>query len=340
GSPLGISLIGKDGYYKYINPRFVEMFGYCLEDIPTGREWFRKAFPDEEYRHQVISTWKTDLEKLKQGEFRAQIFNVTCKDGSEKIIYFRPVTMETGDQFLIYEDITEHKQAEAELRESEERYRALVESSTDAILVMDNERRIVSCDRAFLDLFGYEKNKVEGRSIRIIHQSDESFRSFGEIAYPVIDKLSSFRTEWDFVHKDGTIFSVETVTSAIKSPNGSIGGYVAIIRDITERKQAEAELIQTRNFLQNIFDSSTDGITTTDLHGNVMYTSPRLKDILGYNQEEIIGKKIYGAIRLTQVDTISSGLYPSLSAPNVLPFHWGNRYGLLNQAKEQFPTGP
>ena len=43
---------------------------------------------------------------------------------------------------------------------------------------------------------------------------------------------------------------------------------------------------------------------------------------------------------MTQVDTISSGLYPSLSAPNVLPFHRGNRYGLLNQAKEQFPTGP
>ena len=53
-----------------------------------------------------------------------------------------------------------------------------------------------------------------------------------------------------------------------------------------------------------------------------------------------LGKYFYGAIRLTQVDTISSGLYPSLSAPNVLPFHWGNRYGLLNQAKEQFPTGP
>lgn len=45
-SPLGISLIAKDGRYQYINPRFQEMFGYTIDDAPTGKEWFRKAFPD------------------------------------------------------------------------------------------------------------------------------------------------------------------------------------------------------------------------------------------------------------------------------------------------------
>lgn len=75
----------------------------------------------------------------------------------------------------------------------------------------------------------------------MIHQTDESFRSFGENAYPVIEKTGSFMVESEFVRKDGTILPVETVTSAIKSPDGSITGYVAIIRDITERKQAEEE---------------------------------------------------------------------------------------------------
>jgi len=48
GAPLGLSIIDKDGSYKYINPKFVEIFGYTLQDMPTGREWFTKAYLDEE----------------------------------------------------------------------------------------------------------------------------------------------------------------------------------------------------------------------------------------------------------------------------------------------------
>ncbi|GAI11725.1 unnamed protein product [marine sediment metagenome] len=85
-SPLGVSIIGRDGHYRYINPKFVEIFGYTLEDIPTGREWFAKAYPDQEYRNQVISTWINDLKESKCGESRPRTFIVTCKDGSERVV--------------------------------------------------------------------------------------------------------------------------------------------------------------------------------------------------------------------------------------------------------------
>jgi PAS domain S-box-containing protein len=113
-SPLGVALISKDGRYKYLNPRFTEMFGYTVEDIPTGREWFKKAYPDQQYRHEVISVWINDQKEFGVGESRPRTYNVTSKDGSEKIIDFRPVTMETGDQFVICEDITDRTHAENE----------------------------------------------------------------------------------------------------------------------------------------------------------------------------------------------------------------------------------
>jgi two-component system cell cycle sensor histidine kinase/response regulator CckA len=113
-SPLGVALISKDGQYKYLNPGFTEMFGYTLEDIPTGREWFRKVYPDRRYRHEVISVWINDQKEFGVGESRPRTYNVTSKDGSEKIIDFRPVTMATGDQFVICQDITDRTHAENE----------------------------------------------------------------------------------------------------------------------------------------------------------------------------------------------------------------------------------
>ena len=118
-SPLGISFICKDAKYKYINPKFIEIFGYTLEDIPTGKEWFKKAYPNSEYRDQVISTWIKDLKDSKVGESRPRIFKVTCKNGEEKIVHFKPVTMATGDQFVFYEDITNQQRLEDQLRQSQ-----------------------------------------------------------------------------------------------------------------------------------------------------------------------------------------------------------------------------
>ena len=118
-SPFGISFIDEDDRYKYINPKFIEIFGYNLEDIPEGREWFKKAYPDSEYRRKVILSWINDLKKSEVGVGRPRSFNVRCKDGSEKVIYFRSVTMETGEQFIIYEDITEQKQLEAQYQQAQ-----------------------------------------------------------------------------------------------------------------------------------------------------------------------------------------------------------------------------
>jgi len=118
-SPLGISLIGRDGRYKYVNPGFHEIFGYTIEDVPTGLDWFEKAFPVEDYRKKVIKTWKEDQRQAEIGYARPRVYTVVCKDGSRKEVHFRPVTMESIDQFVLYEDVTTRLKMEQQLQQAQ-----------------------------------------------------------------------------------------------------------------------------------------------------------------------------------------------------------------------------
>ncbi|MBN1455917.1 MAG: PAS domain S-box protein [Methanomicrobia archaeon] len=113
-SPFGVAIIYPDGRYGYVNSTFVKLFGYTLEDIPTGRAWFTKAFPDDSAREAARSAWIADLKASQPGQFRPRSFAVTCKDGSQKMICFRSVTLSTGEQLVLYEDSTAQKRAETE----------------------------------------------------------------------------------------------------------------------------------------------------------------------------------------------------------------------------------
>jgi PAS domain S-box-containing protein len=118
-APFGMVMIDKDGTFKYINPKFKEIFGYDLTDVPNGKTWFRKAFPDPTSRHHVISAWMKDQESLNPGEKRPRSFTVTCKDGTEKIINFITVQLEMREYLMTCEDFTGRKRGEETLRRSE-----------------------------------------------------------------------------------------------------------------------------------------------------------------------------------------------------------------------------
>ena len=93
-SPFAVAIIDREGNYTYVNPKFTELFGYTLEDIPTGRDWFEKAYTDPKRRKEALTAWFEDLRTYPIGEIRPRAFPVTCKDGSEKLILFRTVTTE------------------------------------------------------------------------------------------------------------------------------------------------------------------------------------------------------------------------------------------------------
>ena len=118
-APFGIALIDSGGRYRYVNTKFTEVLGYTIDDMPDGKYWFKKAYPDPAYRREVIEAWKRGLENSEIGNTRQQTFVVTCKNGDEKDIHFRSVTLQDEGELVFYEDITEKRKLEAQLRQTQ-----------------------------------------------------------------------------------------------------------------------------------------------------------------------------------------------------------------------------
>ena len=102
-APFGLSVMGSDGQFHYFNPKFTEIFGYTLDDLPDKKTWFEKAYPDEKYRRKVVAVWEADsVGDVTPGEVPPRVFTVRCKNHKDKIIQFRAVVMEHGAQILTY----------------------------------------------------------------------------------------------------------------------------------------------------------------------------------------------------------------------------------------------
>ena len=162
-SPFGMVMIQPDGSFSYVNPKFIEMFGYDLDDVPNGREWLRKAYPDADYRHEVISTWIKDAKGAVPGETRPREFRVVCKDATEKIINFRTVRLQSGEDLMTCENITDRKRLEEE-KETASFLNTLMNAIPVPIFYKDTDGRYIGFNKSFEESVGKTKQDIVGKN--------------------------------------------------------------------------------------------------------------------------------------------------------------------------------
>jgi two-component system cell cycle sensor histidine kinase/response regulator CckA len=152
-SPYGILLLGEKGKFLYINPEFVRITGYALEDVPTGKEWFLQAFPDENYRGKALEIWKADMAANIVGS--ARVFHISCRDGNIKVLEFRAARIDESRAMVMLTDITDRKRIEYALIESEERFRILSDNSPVGIALARPDGVFEYMNPRFTEIFGY-----------------------------------------------------------------------------------------------------------------------------------------------------------------------------------------
>ncbi|MBI4767658.1 MAG: PAS domain S-box protein [Deltaproteobacteria bacterium] len=187
-----------------------------------------------------------------------------------------------------------------DLMDSREKYRALshfltsiLESTTHyAIIAMEIDGTITEFNKGAEKLFGWKKEEViQKENIAITHFSmskEEIKNAFGGRVRS--EDLSD--QEMDRIQKNGRRFPAHSSLTAITEPSGGVRGFVEIVRNIAIRKSLEKELRETKEFLENIMESSVDGIVTTDLKGKITYMNRAMEEMLAYPRSELLGNHI------------------------------------------------
>ena len=270
-----------------VNRRGCEILGYKEEEI-IGKNWFDNFLP-ERIRNEV----KPIFLKLMAGEIEpVEYFENTVlnKRGEERIIAWHNtvITVENGNiagTLSSGEDITERKQAEEALRESESRFRLLVEHSTDAFLLHDFDGRIIDVNQHSCESLGYTREELLGLSIQDI---DQAFVP-GKHAEEWKQMIPGVPITLEGVHKrkDGTTFPVEVRLGAFELNGRKL--MLGLVRDITERKRTEVALKKSEEKYRTILENIEDAYYEVDLAGNLIFFNDSMCRICGYPKEELMG---------------------------------------------------
>ncbi len=192
---------------------------------------------------------------------------------------------------------TERKRAEQALRESQERFRALTESTSDWVWEVDADGVYTYASPKVRDLLGYEPEEVIGKTPFDLMPPEEAKRIAEEFRVIVESQRPFAGLENANLHKDGRLVVLETSGVPVFSADGQVCGYRGIDRDITKRKRAEEALQASEQKLRLAFESIVEGIGVTDLNGNFTQVNEAAVHLHGYeNKEEMIGRSAFETI--------------------------------------------
>jgi PAS domain S-box-containing protein len=277
-APDGFLIVDRAGIIEFINTRGESLFGYAREEV-LGRSielFCPERVREEQARYgEVLFSSSGNVE----GGLDRELWGMR-KDGSEFPLEFTlsPLETKAGRVFLIaVRDVTERKKTEA-------RFRALMESAPDAMVISNSQGLIELTNRQAERLFGYSRAEMIGEPVEILIPGDlqagyerDSKRLFKGETGGGMGAGVDLRAR----RKDGTEVPVEISFSPLEGPNGT--SMTAAIRDITERRKSETRF-------RALLESAPDAMIIVNSEGMIQLINAEAERLFGYSRDELIGQ--------------------------------------------------
>lgn len=267
---------------KTINKRAEELYGWKEEEI-VGMQVpvlldIEIPFEDRAEVGKALmqkGEWHGEVRaKDRQGNIKSLLVSAAMvKDENGKVL----------GSINIHRDITDRIRAE-----EKNRYNSiLVENISDAILSTDTQFRVVTWNKAAEEMYGYTEAEILGKPVGEVLKLRDQEQSRAD-ALNKLHEADYYRDEYEFTTKSGELITVLAAVNVIRNNKGEITGYVAVHRNITERKKA-AERI---NYLAGLIEQTSDAIVSIDEQSRIISWNKGAEVMYGYSRQEVIGKHI------------------------------------------------
>lgn len=286
-APFGMSITRwQDGAFIDVNAAWLQMLGWTEEEV-LGKTTAEIPFYARPEDRQLVRNRIMNDESLSDVELY-----LVRKDGSGRIMTAATTIIELqGERCIlsVLNDITDRKQVEKALRDSEERFRAVVDSALEAIIMSDpsGAGKILSANPAACRMFGYSIDEFLMLDREdILDVSDPRLAVLMEER----ERLGHATAELTYKRKDGTRFSGELSAAYFQDENGERRS-VAIIRDITERKKVEEALRESEQRFNKAFHASPNALVISrQENGQIETVNETFLRLFGYSADEVLRK--------------------------------------------------
>ncbi|MCK4882003.1 MAG: PAS domain S-box protein [Candidatus Omnitrophica bacterium] len=296
-SSLGYGFSDLDGNVIYANPALCRMLDLEKDEDMLGTK-VASYYPKDTQKMLVSEILPIVKEK---GGWYGELLFQSCKGTVANTLQDISLIKDENGKPLFFgniiTDITESEKAKELLVESENRFRTLFESASDAIFLMKDEN-FVECNSATLEMFGCKRREiVDHTPIEFSPPTQPDGRKSDE---KVLEKIKNAfgghpqRFYWKHKQLDGTLFDAEVSLNLVELSNGPY--LQAMVRDITERRKFEEDIRAKESFMTNIFSSTQDGISVLDKDMRIMRVNPKMEEWYAHEMP-LVGKKCFAVYR-------------------------------------------
>ncbi|MBI5965609.1 MAG: PAS domain S-box protein [Chloroflexi bacterium] len=272
---------------EWVNDKFIELFGYTIEDMPSAAHWWPLAYPDEEYRETIKAQWQTGVEQAikMKGQIQPMEATVRCKDGKYRYVEFRLSSI--GSKHLItFVDLTERKQVEDVLAARDMEMRNLADSSPGLMgmfhLRPDGSVCMPYTSPQIQNLFGLRsEDLVDDAAPLLARTHPDDIQRVNESIAESARSMTPWHVEYRILHPTRGELWLEGSTNPKPHPDGGVIWY-GFIHDITKRKQAEGALLERERHSQSLLRLSRK-LEQSQTYAEVLNAArDEVRNIIGY----------------------------------------------------------